>query len=131
MLISSDTHGPAFLHDCLQLLVCRVETTTVSTMAIAPMALTVPVWPTTPGSTASTGTVSCSVGSPFAVQVRQALLLFLRPKVTHPARMVPVTMATAPATMATPESVVTQVRLYSYYYGDNGRGRAGRGCNEM
>ena len=89
------------------------------------MALTVPVWPTTLGSTASTGTVSCSVGSPFAVQVRQALLVFLRPKVTHPARMVPVTMATAPATMATLESVVTQVRHYSYYYGDNGRGRAG------
>ena len=87
-----------------------METTTVSTMAIAPMALTVPVWPTTVGSTASTGTVSCSVGSPFAVQVRQALLLFFHPKVTHPARMVPVTMATAPATMATPESVVTRVR---------------------
>lgn len=66
------------------LLVYRVETTTVSTMAIAPMALTVSVWPTTLGSTASTGTV------------------------THPARMVPVTMATAPATMATLESVVTR-----------------------
>ena len=93
-----------------------METTTVSTMAIAPMALTVPVWPTSLGSTASTGTVSCSVGSPFAVQVRQALLLFFRPKVTHAARMVPVMMATAPATMATPESVVTQVRQYSHVF---------------
>ena len=128
---SNGTHRPALLHDCLQLLVCRVETTTVSTMALAPVALTVSVWPTTLGSTASTETVSCSVGSLFAVQVHQALLLFLHPKVTHLARMVPVTMATAPVTMATPESVVTRVRHYSYYYGGNGRGRAGRGCNEM
>ena len=71
--------------------------------------------------------MSCSVGLPFAVQVHQALLLFLHPKVTHLARMVPVTMATAPVTMATPESVVTRVRHYSYYYGDNGKERAGEG----
>ena len=103
-----------------------METTTVSTMALAPVDLTVSVWPTTLGSTASTGTVSCSVGSLFAVQVHQALLLLLHPKVTHLARMVPVTMATAPVTMATPESVVTQVRHYSYYYGNNGREGKGR-----
>ena len=109
-----------------------METTTVSTMALAPVALTVSVWPTTLGSTANTGTVSCSVGSPFAVQVHQALLLFLHPKVTHLARMVPVTMATAPVTMATPESVVTQVRHLHTSMGTMvGRGRAGRGCNEM